>query len=160
MSEITYKQATTEDLQTLFDLSVKFQEYNVASSGEYDKFFWPNWEEEFKEEISDDVANENGVVFLAYGGDEPVGYVYAKYCKECYYFLVDELFVNENYRGNNIGGELLEMAMEWGKRFNVPIRVEIFEWNKKALDFYLKQGFKIDSLVLERPEKEDPGKNK
>jgi len=154
MNEIIIKQADTNDLMPLFDLSAKFTEFNVASSGNYDKFFWPNWEQEFKDEILEDISNENGVLFVALDKEIPVGYIHAKYCVGCNYFLIDELYVEQEYRGKKIGEKLLESAVEWGEQFNVPIRVEIFEWNKKAVDFYLKQGFKIDSIVLEKPKKE------
>ncbi len=148
-NEITYRKANKSDLETLFNLSVEFSKFNVDKSGDYDKFFAGNWEQYFREEILESLSNEHCTVFLAQSSNDVVGYIYARYCKDCYYYIIDELFVKPEFGRRGIGEALVKLALEEGKKYDVSIRVELFEWNKNALNFYLKQGFKTDSLVLE-----------
>jgi GNAT superfamily N-acetyltransferase len=148
MHKITYRKATKEDEGILFDLSVKFSEYNANLSGKREEFFYENWEEGFKEEIRESIQDENSFVYLALVEGEPAGYVYSRCCKECYYYSIDELFVDEKFRGMRIGESLLQQALDYGKTVDLPLRMEVFAWNKPAIDFYLKKGFKIDSYVL------------
>ena len=148
-NEITYRKANKSDLETLFNLSAEFSKFNVDKSGDYDRFLAGNWEQYFREEILESLSNKNCTVFLAQSPNDVVGYIYARYCKDCYYYIIDELFVKPEFGRRGIGEALVKLALEEGKKYDVSIRVEIFEWNKNALNFYLKQGFKTDSLVLE-----------
>jgi ribosomal protein S18 acetylase RimI-like enzyme len=58
-----------------------------------------------------------------------------------------ELYVEERYRGQNIGKSILERAEEYLKQRKCDVlRIEVFEPNVKAHNFYQKQGYK-DRIV-------------
>jgi ribosomal protein S18 acetylase RimI-like enzyme len=46
------------------------------------------------------------------------------------------------------GKKLLELALKEGSKHEYPIRVEVFDWNKGAIEFYKRNGFNMDSVVL------------
>jgi ribosomal-protein-alanine N-acetyltransferase len=148
---ITYRKASKEDKKSLLDLAVEFTKFNVSLEGDRDRFFWEGWEKDFPEEVETDLAKDTSFYFIAEADDkkQPVGYILARYCKECYYFIIDELFVLDDYRSHNVGKQLLDMAIAEGKKYTNQIRVEIFLKNEGAKKFYLRNGFKEDALVLE-----------
>lgn len=148
MNKIVYKKASAKDLKVLFDLSVEFESFNKTNSTRPHEHFSGDWKSYFADEIKDSLKNKNAYVFLAYLNNFPAGYVYARLCKECYCFLIEELFVKSDYNKAGIGTALLNLVIKEGKRLNYDIKVEVFDWNAKARDYYLKKGFELDSLVL------------
>ncbi len=147
---IDYRKATKEDKQVLFDLAVEFSKYNSQCSGDKEKFLWDGWEQDFDDEIGASLNNPSHVFFIAESSDgEPVGYILARNCSDCMYFIIDELFITAEARGQKVGENLLKLAIEEGKKYGVKIKAEVFFWNESAKKFYLKHGFKEDSVVLE-----------
>lgn len=65
-------------------------------------------------------------------------------------FNIDELCVDADYRKKGIGSMLIQTAKEIARE-NQCNRLELncWEFNKNAMDFYLKQGFKIQRSSLE-----------
>ncbi|PZD78491.1 GNAT family N-acetyltransferase [Mesonia sp. K7] len=57
---------------------------------------------------------------------------------------LEDLIVNENYRGKNIGLQLYKEVMQFATENQVK-RVEwvVLDWNKNAIDFYQKTGAKV-----------------
>ncbi len=147
---INYRKATKEDKQALFDMAVLFTEFNVLASGDRRRFFWDDWEQDFDDEIGTSLKDPSHVFFLAELEDgTPVGYVLARHCSDCAYYIIDELFIKAEVRGNAVGEQLLKMAIEEGKKYGEKIKAEVFMWNDAARKFYLKHGFKEDAVVLE-----------
>ena len=65
--------------------------------------------------------------------------------------LIDELVVSEQYRGQGIGGELLEAAIEECRRLGCcEMEVGTESSNRKARDFYRKHGFEEEAILLEK----------
>ncbi len=154
--KITYRIANLNDLEELYGLAISFSEYNTQISGIRERFFWPGWEEGFREEILECLNDEESQYFVAVESspenEKIVGYILGrKFIKEWYY-SIEELFVCPDYRGKAVGKELLKMAIKQGISYSLPIRVEIYTWNEEAKKFYLKRGFKEDSVILEYPD--------
>lgn len=148
--DINYRRATTKDLKVLYDLAVLFTEFNAASSEDKKEFFWDGWEKDFEEEIFQELKNTTSYYFIAELEDKTsIGYILAKKCNVCRHFVIDELFVTDEARGQKVGQKLLEMVIKEGKTHNSDIRVEIFKWNSDAERFYLRNGFEEDAKVLE-----------
>lgn len=84
-------------------------------------------------------------VFLAYFGDEPVGF--AVFFRNFSTFLgrpgiyLEDLFVEPAHRGKGIGGAMLahlaKIARERGCRY---LSWAVLKWNQSAIDFYRKLG--------------------
>lgn len=137
-----------EDFQTLYNLSIEFEKFNQKHSTRPNEHFLEDWQEYFREEIIESLKKRRSYVFLAFVDDTPAGYVYARACKDCYAFIIEELFVKKEYQGNGIGANLLNRVLSIARKFNYDIKVEVFDWNKPAMDFYLKRGFYLESYVL------------
>lgn len=150
MARIIYKKATKKNFQALYDLSVMFEHYNQKTSRNNKDFFNGNWQKYFKDEILEGLEYKKAINLIAWDKKTPVGYIYAYYCEKCFYYLISEFFVLEKYRGKGIGKKLFKLALTWGKKYKSPVRVEVFNWNKSAIEFYLKCGFKNTTVALER----------
>lgn len=64
---------------------------------------------------------------------------------------IDSIYVEEGYRGQGIGAELIKRSLKWmdDKRVNKKtVRVSI--GNKEAVEFYKRYGFRPRSLTLEQ----------
>ncbi|WP_053218351.1 GNAT family N-acetyltransferase [Virgibacillus senegalensis] len=55
------------------------------------------------------------------------------------------LFIDVNHQGRGYGKELLEFI----KRRRENIQLKVYEKNKKAVDFYLKNGFVIKEEIID-----------
>ncbi len=61
------------------------------------------------------------------------------------YLFLEDLIVNENYRGNKIGSKLINMVFELAKKQKVErVRWQVLNWNKPAIEFYKKINATID----------------
>ena len=60
---------------------------------------------------------------------------------------MDDLYVTPKYRGKNIGSNLLNKVIEFGKKENChQLRWKVSNWNTQAIEFYKKIGAEIDDL--------------
>ncbi len=58
---------------------------------------------------------------------------------------LDDLFVLEEYRGQNIGSRLLEEVYKHASDTNCNrLRWQVLDWNEPAINFYKKIGAKLD----------------
>lgn len=151
--KIAYRKATKRDIEALYSLAVQFSEFNAKKSGKRRSFFFKGWKNAFRKEIIWEIGNSSSTYTIAVaeenGVKTTIGYILSKRCHDLFYYCIDELFVLPKYRKLNVGKKLLRLAIKKGKSYGLPVRVEIFNWNTTARDFYLKQGFKEDSVVFE-----------
>lgn len=149
--EIVYREATLKDADVLFDLSLKFAEYNTENSGLKEEFFFEEWEIEFKKEILEQLGDaETSMVYVAIDSGTIIGYVHAYYCDKCYHTIINELFVVDGYRGRKVGETLVHMAEDYCAKFDAPLRIEVYEWNSHAINFYKKNNYKVTTVILEK----------
>ncbi len=137
-----------KDLAILYDLTVEFERFNKEKSSRPHEHFFGKWQDYFLEEIKESLKKRNSYVFLAFCDGDPAGYIFARLCKGCYAFIVEELFVRPKFSKLGIGTKLLDMVIAKGKTFDYDIKVEVFDWNTGARDYYVKKGFSVDSVVL------------
>ena len=152
MDTIEYRKATPQDLKLLFELAKEFHEYYISSGGVQEEFFPEGWKDNFEQEITSSLSDDNSITFLAVDTSKPVGYITTFYSKRDWFCVIEELFVKKDYRKLKVGKQLLELSLDWCKQFDCPVRLEVFDWNTGAIDFYTKLGFKKTSVVLEKRE--------
>lgn len=59
---------------------------------------------------------------------------------------LEDLIVSDELRGHGIGGALLDEVVKFGHQLGVRrISWEVLNWNKPAIDFYVKKGAEIKS---------------
>lgn len=114
--------------------------------GDYEIYNLPSWDEVLKKQISL-CREEKRKNFIGYVNEENnlVGFIN----------LVDEgdsvflgIGVKPKYCGFGIGKQIIKMALdECKKRYkNKPIILEVRSWNKRAINCYESQGFKVINI--------------
>lgn len=64
--------------------------------------------------------------------------------------IIDHLFVNKKYQNKGYGKEILKFAINKLQTENIlDIRLFVLKINKKAIDLYLKNNFKIINTIVE-----------
>ena len=62
---------------------------------------------------------------------------------------LDDLYVKENFRGQKIGGTLLNAVIDYAKKENCKkLRWQVSGWNTNGIDFYKKIGAVIDGTEI------------
>jgi GNAT superfamily N-acetyltransferase len=62
---------------------------------------------------------------------------------------LDDLYVKESYRGQEIGTRLLNKILEIARQENCKrVRWQVLNWNKPAIDMYRKSGAGIDDTWI------------
>lgn len=62
---------------------------------------------------------------------------------------LDDLYVVERYRGNNIGTALMDRVFEIARENDCrKVRWQVSNWNEKAIAFYKKRGAEIDTVEI------------
>lgn len=86
--------------------------------------------------------DEDHVFLVAEEDDEIVGYL-AYYALNDMEIFLDKLYVNMGMHGRNIGGILLHEMIEQISDFK-QIKLQVNRKNVKAINFYFKNGFRIE----------------
>lgn len=147
--KINYRQAEVKDLEVLFNLAVEFSKYCADKSGDKKTFFQKGWKTYFKEEILESLNDRGCFYEIAFDDKIPVGYCVSYFCEKGYFYIIDELFVTKKYQGKGIGKKLIKNSIKNGKKYKCDLRVEVYNWNKKAIEIYKNIGYTDTSKILE-----------
>lgn len=61
------------------------------------------------------------------------------------YLFLEDLIVKKQYRGNKIGGQLINKVFQLAQEKNVErVRWQVLDWNTNAIEFYKKINATID----------------
>jgi ribosomal protein S18 acetylase RimI-like enzyme len=96
------------------------------------------------------LTNDESMVFIAYDNQNPVGFVqlYPSFSSVSMKrsWLLNDLYVKEEVRGQGVGGILLKKAIHFAESTGAKgVLLETAEDNKKAQRLYEKAGFKKES---------------
>jgi ribosomal protein S18 acetylase RimI-like enzyme len=83
------------------------------------------------------VGSETDVVFMAYAGEQTVGWIGAEVVKDGRVEL--GMGIIDGFRGQGIGSALMEAAIAWAEPRTIFLRV--FPHNERAIGLYRKFGF-------------------
>ena len=153
--DVNIRIATIEDLVTVQNLNKELY-YNENKYFDYtvnpDFSTTTEGETYFRECIQ----NEKNVVLIAEEDGKPAGYIVGVLQKIDNFRNitslgeVSSLLVDEKYRGMGVGKMLIDGFKKWCKEKDVKrIRVIASFGNKKAIDFYKREGFGDWELVME-----------
>ena len=103
------------------------------------------------------VSNPDRVIFFAYADDALAGQI--RVLKNWNgYAYIDDIAVNNNYRGRGIGRALMERAIEWAKTKGFPgIMLETQNNNVRACKFYERCGFELHGFDTHLYKGMEPG---
>jgi GNAT superfamily N-acetyltransferase len=102
----------------------------------------------------DKIKNKNSFAAIAEVGGEPVGYIVGSIKKLHYRTIriaeIENMFVLEKFRSKGIGSKLVSAFKKWCYQNKVrKLHVGAIVLNKRAINFYKKQGFREYELYLE-----------
>lgn len=86
--------------------------------------------------------------FYAFLDNEIIGGIIAY--KKMQWLDIDILFVDEKFRSNRIGSQLMDKAVEYCKQEEL-IGIHLFTLDFQAKGFYEKQGFKLIAQIKDWP---------
>ena len=139
--------ATIKNLKEVTDLFVEFGEYNLKNGGDG---LGKEYVEDLKEEAQELLENKKHYLYLLKENDNICGFLHFFICKLGDFIMLEDMFIYDEYRNKGYGKLLLDFIDKLRIKFDMPIKVEVFNWNKKAINFYFKNNFKEDSTVLIR----------
>ncbi|WP_028775503.1 GNAT family N-acetyltransferase [Shimazuella kribbensis] len=115
--------------------------YTVQQVPPFEKSYADEVPEEIDEDDSDDSDDLERIVYLAIAGDRVVGQIKLKRNWNKYAYI-EEILVDKQYRGLNIGKKLIQQAIQWAKVGKMPgIMLETQNNNVAACKFYESCGF-------------------
>lgn len=151
MQDIIIRKAGIEDMQDIQTLNNKLFEYEYDGWDKDLKLGWP-FDEAGKNYFVDMINNQ--IVYIALDNDKPIGYLAGNTKAENAYLSIkvaeiDNMFVDDEYRGNNVGTMLIDKFKEYCVEKDITtFKVNASAPNIKAIEFYKKNGFTEHDITL------------
>lgn len=151
MEDITIRCANLSDVELIQKLNYKLFELEKENFDSTLILEWP-LSEEGKKYFEDLINNE--YVIIALKNENVIGYLAGSINEKGSYELIqygeiNNMLVDDKYRGFGIGKQLINKFKEYCKSKNVAnLKVIASAKNKKAIEFYRKQGFNDFDITL------------
>ncbi len=96
------------------------------------------------------VLAEDGITVLAYAFCNIIIKENSKMFEDRTILFVDDFCVNHLYRGENIGGRLMDFMKNYAEEIQADsIELNVWNFNEAAINFYQKQGFSTQKIQME-----------
>lgn len=151
---IFIRQAGVKDLGDVLRLNLDLfkKEYK-----EYDKSLNLRWVyKDGKKYFKDRIIKKDGFVEVVEIDGKIIGYLCGGiserefYRKKAKYAKLENMFIQDNFRGKGIDARLVKNFIDWCKKNKIGyISVTTSVQNKQAINFYRNTGFKDYNLTLE-----------
>lgn len=133
---ITIRKAVNSDLPAIFGLVKELAEFEKGLDKVSNSLEQMREEQDFFQCY---VAEKNSEVI----GMALYYFVYYTWVGKSLY--LEDLYVKDTYRGQNIGTALMEKVMEVARKEKCKrFRLQVLNWNEPAIGFYEKNGFTVD----------------
>jgi ribosomal protein S18 acetylase RimI-like enzyme len=127
------KTATLGDVDTLVKLGNSVNEFQVSDEV---VTFWP------KEVLVNCIKSKNNPIFVAIKNKEIIGFIISNYNSYFKKAIIENIFVNPDFRGKEVGKLLLCNLLSELKSLGCEYVCSLTEVeNEVAIEFYLKNGF-------------------
>jgi ribosomal protein S18 acetylase RimI-like enzyme len=150
---IIIRKASIKDLEGILVLSQKLFEYETRFNREFNQEW--TYSESGKEYFKIRIEGDKSIALVAEESGEIVGYAISymqnfAFRKKNPLAELENMFVEEGFRGKGVGTMLVEEIKKQLKKRNVlRLKVEAFYPNTQAINFYKKLGFSNFASVLE-----------
>ena len=151
------RKATKKDVDRLYDMLGQVQALHAKGRPDVFKAGTHKYK---KEEIKEFLSCEISPVYVADLGDGvAVGYAFCDIreqeetsnLKQKKIFYLDDLCVDENYRGKGIGRKLYEYVLAQAEKFGCDsLTLNVWHLNESAVKFYEKVGMKPLKTTMEK----------
>ncbi|MBE6160241.1 MAG: GNAT family N-acetyltransferase [Lactobacillales bacterium] len=149
MKIVEYEEKYIEDVK---DLLVELEEYIISIDEDELDQLHPEYREKMAILDLEEVENYNGKCYLAIEEDKVIGLIMGCiYPYDEYDYLdykcpkkgeITELIVTNKVRSNGVGNALINKMEEYFKSLGCEyIKVDVFAYNKNAINFYDKKGY-------------------
>ena len=151
MEDITIRCASLNDIELIQKLNYKLFELEKENFDSTLILDWP-LSEEGKKYFEELINNE--YVIVAIKGEDVIGYFAGSINEKGSYELIqygeiNNMLVDDKYRGLGIGKQLINKFKEYCKDKNITnLKVVTSAKNKNAIEFYRKQGFNDFDITL------------
>jgi GNAT superfamily N-acetyltransferase len=141
---VQYADVSEKDVASVLDMMARF----YAIDG------YPFEDQVSRENMRLLIANENlGKAWLILNDEDIIGYVVLTFCFSFVFrgrtAVVDELFLEERYRGKGIGGQVMDFIDAQAQALNLnALHLEVERHNEKGKKLYVKKGFKEHERIL------------
>lgn len=134
---ITYKQATNQDVEKIYELSkALIEQYEDIASIDYERVL--KW---VKNKIENNVSNYKTV----WMNEVKVGYFYLH--EEAEQLELDDFYIVEAYQNQGIGSYILKECIAISEQQHRSIFLYVFSKNIGAIKLYKKFGFEITEKI-------------
>lgn len=147
------RQVLPSEVKTLQSLNSDL----LADNSKYDPDLMPDWSqsEEGKKYFTKALNNNDAICLIAEDNGIPVGYIAATPREYGYrqskYIEIDNMEVSAHSRSKGIGSQLINECLNIAKQKGYQrVHVNSYYANTKAVEFYVKNGFKRIDISLEK----------
>lgn len=151
MADITIRRARLDDIPQLITLRTAF----FLTYQNLDKYLNQDWPKKSgKRFFRKRITKEEWICFVAETENTLVGFLTGtikplKPYRPIKTAELESIYLQEKYRGKNIGEKLLKVFFAWSKKHHAQqIVVYAYAGDLKAIRFYLKNGFATDTVGL------------
>lgn len=149
MQIIEYNEKYLDDVK---DLLVELEEYILSIDEDHLDQIHPEYRDKMAFLDLEEVESNSGKCYLAIENNHAVGVIMGIITKYDEYDYLDykcprkgeitELVVSKNVRGRGIGNLLIQKMEEYFKSVGCEyVSIDVFSYNKKAMNFYSKFGY-------------------
>ena len=144
MENIVFRRSVKEDIpyiNSLFIQMVKTVNARMLNEGIEP---YTDLENGFEENYLDRFyLDDNNLIFAAESSGTIIGFLSVNNYRENGYIYLDDFCVSEEFRGKGIGSELINMAIAFAEKQQIPqILTHVESANKESIAFYKNRGFK------------------
>ncbi|MDR1215519.1 MAG: GNAT family N-acetyltransferase [Treponema sp.] len=157
--DIHIREYFENDYEYLQNFLVKLNQYIMSFDPDKKIYTTKDYKDVYTNELLKLTKENDGIIYIAEANNYCVGMIAGIIEK---YSIVDnthyknnkegrilELFVEENYRKENIGKKLMEKIEEYFKENGCDfLLVDVFEYNKVAKEFYRKSGYNARNIEM------------
>ncbi len=151
--EVTIRRAGEADVSAIVELNYALFQEDARQRDPFMNLNWPR--EEGHEYFSKLLKSEKSLGLLAEADGEAIGYLIgymrrSSSLRPVKLAELESMYVQEEYRGQGIGQQLVERFLEWVReQGGERVSVTAYAANERAIAFYRKMGFTPKSLTLE-----------
>ena len=152
---INIRKAIISDYEGLCEVYLELDEHHLANHPE---LFIKNTDcPRAINYITEALEDDNKSIFVAEGDSKIIGFAECNILKAANFpafknrewIQIDSLAVKKEYQNHHIGSMLLDKVIEWAKTKGIDrIELKVYSFNKSAVDFYFKNGFKELSKTM------------
>lgn len=140
MSQIRLRPASVEDAQFFFHVEERVMRHHAEAT-------WGKWKPaEDPENYLRGFAPEGQQVVIV--EDQQAGVLAYEVREDCVFLA--KLYLLEPHQGTGLGAQLLETVVNVGHRTGKPVKLQTLSVNTRAVAFYTRHGFVVESQTSER----------